>query len=173
MNGKSILFLVVSLTIGIQNIRAYTPLDKGKEIFSLRCAACHHVNKELTGPALAGVDKRRSMNWIVSFVRSSQTLVKSGDKEAITVYEKYNKIPMPDHTDLTEESIQDIIAYIKSEAKPDIAIKVPFAKPAKWQPNYLPLSIQKDYGFFISFLIVVGVLIGVMLFAVHVSNFKA
>lgn len=173
MKGKWFLLFVGFMVIGIGNVNAYDPpLEKGKEIFSLRCAACHNVNKELTGPALAGVDERRSMSWIISFVRSSQSLVKNGDKDAISVFEKFNKIPMPDHADLTEESIKDIIAYIKSEAKPEVAVTAPFKKPGKLQPNYLPLSIKKDYAFLISFIVLVALLIGVLLFAVHVRDLK-
>jgi cytochrome c2 len=171
MKIKLILFLLGMMVIGIDKARAYNPpLEKGKEIFSSRCAACHNVNKQLTGPALAGVDERRSMSWIISFIRSSQSLVKNGDKDAITVFEKFNKIPMPDHADLTEEYIKDIIAYIKSEAKPEVAEKTPFSKPGKLQPNYLPLSIRKDYGFFISYVVVLALLIAVLLFAVQVRD---
>jgi len=171
MKIKMILFLLGILTMGRNNAMAYNPpLEKGKEIFSLRCAACHSVNKQLTGPALAGVYERRELSWIVNFVRSSQKLVKNGDKDAIALYEQFNKIPMPDHSDLSEEDIKSIIDYIKSEAKPVGAEKLPFAKPGKLKPNYLPLSIQKDKGFFISYLVVVSLLVLVLLFAVNVNN---
>ncbi|MGZ5135667.1 MAG: c-type cytochrome [Flavitalea sp.] len=173
MKTKWILLLVGIMITGIEKANAYDPpLEKGKEIFSVRCAACHNVNKQLTGPALAGLDQRRSMSWIVSFIRSSQSLVKNGDKDAIAVFENFNKIPMPDHTDLTEENIKDIVAYIKSEAKPEGVAKVPFAKPGKLQPNYLPLSIRKDSGFFVAFGIMVALLIGVLFFAVQVRGLR-
>ena len=173
MKIKLIVFLLGIIVISVDKARAYNPpLEKGREIFSLRCAACHNVNKQLTGPALAGVDERRSMSWIVSFIRSSQSLVKNGDKDAITVFEKFNKIPMPDHADLTDENIKDIIAYIKSEAKPEMAEVAPFSKPGKLQPNYLPLSIKKDYRFFTGYLLVVVLLIIVLLFAVQVRDLK-
>ena len=173
MKTKLIVLLFGIMIMGVRDAKGYNPpLEKGKEIFSLRCAACHNVNKQLTGPALAGVDERRSMNWIVSFIRSSQSLVKTGDKDAITLFEKFNKIPMPDHADLTEENINDIIAYIKSEAKPEVTEKAPFTKPGKLQPNYLPLSIKKDYGFFIGYVGAVVLLIVVLLFAVQVRSFR-
>lgn len=171
MKIRIIVFLLVMMIIGMNTAVAYTPpLEKGKEIFSLRCAACHNVNKQLTGPALAGVHERREFSWIVNFVRSSQKLVKNGDKDAIALFEKFNKIPMPDHSDLTDEDIQSIVEYIKAESKPVVAEQAPFAKPGKRMPAYLPLSIQHDYGFLISFLIVVALLIIVMLFAVQVSE---
>ena len=169
---KNRLFLLTLFTAFIVSANAAPPSEEGKTLFTARCAACHNVNKQLTGPALAGVHERRSIEWIINFVHSSQTMVKEGDKDAVAVFEKFNKIPMPDHSDLTKEDIKSIVDYIKSEAKPVVVEKAPFAKPGKLMPKYLPLSIQKDYGFFISFLIVVALLIVVLLFAVHVRNFQ-
>ena len=95
---------------------AAPPTEDGKAIFTTRCAGCHNVNKTLTGPALAGVDQRRSIDWIVNFVQSSQTVIKNGDKDAVALFEKFNKIPMPDHKDLTADKIRSVVDYIKAEA---------------------------------------------------------
>jgi mono/diheme cytochrome c family protein len=140
------------------------PIEDGKTIFMSRCAACHNVNKTLTGPALAGVDQRRSMEWIIKFVNSSQTLVKNGDKDAISVFQKFNKVPMPDHPDLTEDNIKSIVDYIKSEAA-TADTKAPFAKPSKSQTAYKPLSF-KDYGVFLIYLFAVAVLVMILVLAV-------
>jgi cytochrome c2 len=83
-------------------VLAAPPVEEGKSIFQARCAACHNINKTLTGPALAGVDQRRSMDWIVDFVHSSQTVIKNGDKDAVALFKQFNNIPMPDHNDLSE-----------------------------------------------------------------------
>ena len=71
---KLFLGLVILLSIAIF-VHA-TPPEEGKTIFISRCAACHNVNKVMTGPALAGIDQRRSLEWITKFIHSSQTLVK-------------------------------------------------------------------------------------------------
>jgi cytochrome c551/c552 len=141
---------------------AVPPAEEGKAIFAARCASCHNVNKTLTGPALAGLSERRSIDWIVKFVQSSQALVKSGDKDAVAVFEKFNKIPMPDHTDLTVE-------YIKTESKATNE-QAPFVKPSKLQPAYTPLSLD-DYEFFIGYLAVIGLLIAVLVFAVQLKQY--
>ena len=146
------------------------PID-GKSIFISRCAACHNVNKALTGPALAGVDERRSIDWIVNFVHSSKAMVEKGDKDAVMVYEKFNKIPMPDHPDLTADHIKSIVAYIKSESKPVGEEKAPFEKPGKKQPGYTPLAIT-DYWVFGGFLGAVVLLSMVLLFAVKVKTIE-
>ena len=172
MKSKIIAFFIICLMF-LGNIAKAEPDPpvEGKSIFTARCAACHNVNKILTGPALAGVDERRSIDWIINFVHSSQTMVKKGDKDAVAVYEKFNKIPMPDHPDLTADNIKSIVAYIRSESKPVGEEKAPFAKPGKKQSAYTPLSIT-DYWFFGGFLGAVVLLIMVLLFAVKVKTMQ-
>lgn len=147
-------------------------IEEGKTIFTNRCAACHNVNKELAGPALSGIDQRRPLNWIIKFIHSSQSVVKSGDTYAVNLYNKYNKITMPDHPDLTDDNIKSIVEYIKSESKQVTAEKPPFAKPGKLRPNYLPLSITNDSFFFISFLALIVAIVAIMIFAVHVKSIQ-
>ena len=108
-------FLFIALALSVAAAAA-PPTEEGRTIFTSRCAGCHNINKVLTGPALAGVDKRRSIDWIINFVHSSQTVIKKGDKDAVALFEKFNRIPMPDHADLTPDNIKSIVAYIQSEA---------------------------------------------------------
>lgn len=166
---KNRFFLLILFTAFVVGANAVPPVEDGKIIFTARCAACHNVNKQLTGPALAGVYERRSIDWIIKFVHSSQTMVKSGDKDAVALFEKF-KIPMPDHPDLTDDNIKSIVEYVKSESKSGIE-KAPFAKPTKLRPNYTPISLN-NYGVFIGFFAAVGMLILVLLFAVEASAFK-
>jgi len=147
------------------------PIEEGKTLFMSRCAACHNVNQQLTGPALAGVDQRRSMEWIINFVRSSQSVVKSGDKDAVALYEKFNKIPMPDHADLTGDDVKKIVEYIKKESKPTSETKAPFAKPGKIKSNARPIGIS-NYAIFGIYFALVAALIGTLLFAVYVNSMK-
>ena len=149
---------------------ANPPAEEGKTIFTARCAGCHNVNKTLTGPALAGIDQRRSIEWIVDFVHSSQTVIQKGDKDAIALFEKFNKIPMPDHKDLSPDNIKSIVEYIKSESA-GATDKAPFATPTRLQKPYTPIAIT-DYRFFAIFLGVVALLISGMLVAVRVRNLK-
>jgi mono/diheme cytochrome c family protein len=149
---------------------ANPPSEEGKTIFTARCAGCHNVNKTLTGPALAGIDQRRSMEWIVDFVHSSQAVIQKGDKDAIALFEKFNKIPMPDHKDLSPDHIKSIVEYIKSESA-SATDKAPFATPTRLQKPYRPIAIT-DYSFFGIFIGVVALLISGMLVAIRVRNLK-
>lgn len=149
------------------------PVDKGKTIFSTRCAGCRNVNKILTGPALAGVDQRHPMKWIVKFVQSSQTLVKSGDKDAVALFTKFNKISMPDHKDLNEGQIKNIVEYINMEAKAaasDGTEKTPAAKPVD-APNYFALTAANT-GFLVTVVALAALFMAVLLFAFQVKRYE-
>ncbi|HEX2532360.1 MAG TPA: cytochrome c [Chitinophagaceae bacterium] len=161
--------LIIALLV-VQAAFAIPPVEEGKTIFTNRCASCHNVNKVMTGPALAGLHERRSIEWIISFVKSSQSLVKAGDKEAVALFEKFNKIPMPDHPDLTDDNIKSIVEYIKSAGSAE-GEKAPFATPARQRPNYTPLKTT-DYGFFLTYLALVGMLVMGLLFAVRVKELQ-
>ncbi len=94
----------------------------GQAIFSANCASCHAVHKQLTGPALAGVeerwgDKKRLYSWI----RNSQAFLKTGDKYANELYLKYNKTQMNAFPNLTDPEIDAILAYVKSVPAPGAA----------------------------------------------------
>ena len=151
-------------------IYAAPPIEEGKTIFQSRCAACHNINKTLTGPALAGVDQRRSMDWIINFVHSSQTVIKNGDKDAVALFKQFNNIPMPDHKDLSDAQIKNVVEYIKTEA---VAIKKETTKekPVKaGTKNYFQITF-KNFGFMVSFFGLFALLIGTILFAVKVNRF--
>lgn len=96
---------------------AQASADAGKEIFTTRCTACHGIGKQVVGPDLKDVENLRSEQWIISFVHSSQTVIKSGDTAAVNLFNEFNKTIMPDHKDLSDNDIKNIIAFIKEESE--------------------------------------------------------
>ena len=86
--------------------------DEGENLFKTVCSACHKIsNARLVGPGLANVHKRRSEEWIISFVKSSQAMVNKGDADAVAIFEEFNKTIMPDQN-LTDAQIKSVLAYI-------------------------------------------------------------
>ena len=60
----------------------------GESIFKSTCAACHTTTgRKLIGPGLANIHDKRTKEWFTKFVRSSQTLINSGDAEAVKIFE--------------------------------------------------------------------------------------
>lgn len=169
MKTKISFLSVATLFLVIKLIAA--PTEEGQLIFMNQCAACHNVNKIMTGPALAGVDQRHSIDWIIHFVQSSQSVIKSGDKDAIALFEKFNKIQMPDHPDLSADDIKSVVQYIKSQVVATDT-KAPFAKPTKLMTEYRPISLDKDYLLVIAYIFSVLLLIGTLLLAVYFKSMK-
>ena len=84
----------------------------------------------LVGPDLAGVSDKRPDDWLLKFTKSSQTLLKSGDKTATALFEEFNKIPMPDQA-LSDEQIKQVLAHIKETGGSPAAGKETAAPPAQ------------------------------------------
>ncbi|HEX8460039.1 MAG TPA: c-type cytochrome, partial [Segetibacter sp.] len=58
----------------------------GKNIFRNNCRSCHALDRELTGPALRGITKRVSKNWLYAFTKDNQAVLRTGDKHANDIY---------------------------------------------------------------------------------------
>lgn len=107
LQAASVLFLFINFSLQAQT--------GGEQIFKTICSACHTVNKgKLVGPDLSGIYKIRNNDWLVKFVKSSQTMVKSGDTAAVNIFNQFNKIPMPDNQ-LSDEQVLSVIDYIKQQ----------------------------------------------------------
>lgn len=109
---KTIFFLL------FMALSCFVLAQDGALLFKTNCGACHSVGKgKLVGPDLDGVHNRRTEKWIISFVKSSQTMVKGGDPQAVKVFNENSKIVMPDQK-LSDVEIKAILGYIKKNSKP-------------------------------------------------------
>ncbi len=90
---------------------------KGKQLFNQNCAACHALNRKMTGPALANVATRLTeeegldCEWIYSWIKNSAGMIASGDSYANRIYEEYNQAAMTAFPTLSNQDINDILAY--------------------------------------------------------------
>ena len=80
--------------------------QEGETLFKTYCAACHKTTAQrFIGPGLANITDKRTKDWFAKFVRSSQSMINSGDAEAVKIFEEYNKSIMPDQA-LTDIEIR-------------------------------------------------------------------
>lgn len=138
--------IVAGGLIGSQSASAQ---ESGKQIFQKSCAACHSIGAgKLIGPDLAGVNDKRPEDWLLKFTKSSQSLVKSGDKTAIALFEEFNKMPMPDQA-LSDDQIRKVLAHIKETAGgPAAGKQAPAAQAAASAPPAHPDEIQRGQDLF-------------------------
>jgi mono/diheme cytochrome c family protein len=90
---------------------------KGKQLFNQNCAACHALNRKMTGPALANVESRLAEDegldreWLYAWIKNSSGVINSGDNYANRIYNEYNKAAMTAFPTLSNEDIDNILAY--------------------------------------------------------------
>lgn len=113
MKPFRIILSTVTVLISLSSLNAHD----GKQLFRGNCASCHALGKKLVGPDLIGVNEKRDRQWLVKWIKSSQTMVREGDALAVQVFNEGNKIPMPDAF-INEEEINAVLEYIKSEGSP-------------------------------------------------------
>jgi mono/diheme cytochrome c family protein len=118
-----ILFLCLAFVLTFSSTSFAQDVAKGKELFNSQCAACHKLDANATGPALRGVAERHSSDWLHKWIKDSSGLIKSGDAAAVKVFNEWNKVPMNAFPNLSDEDIDNIIAYT-SEPKPEPSVPV-------------------------------------------------
>ena len=89
--------------------------QEGEQLFKKTCTACHTIGKgRLVGPDLLNIHEKQNQEWLIAFIQSSTTLIKSGDKNAVAIFEEYNKIPMPDNP-YSDAQVIAILNYIAQQ----------------------------------------------------------
>lgn len=137
-NSLPLLLLVLSLL----NARLVSAQD-GEALFKANCTSCHAVKEKLIGPALMGVETRRSEDWLLKWIKNSTAVIKSGDEYAVKLYNDYNKVAMPSFN-LKDDEIKSILAYVKEEAaKPDAA------PGGSTVPGAAPVEEEKPIGLYL------------------------
>jgi len=88
----------------------------GETIFKNNCAQCHAVSDEVVvGPGLKGIQQRApSKDWLYKWIKNSSAVIAGGDQYANQIFERYNKTQMPSYPDLSNQDIDNILAYVES-----------------------------------------------------------
>ena len=90
---------------------------KGKSLFNANCAACHQLDKKMTGPALRNIEARLAdeqgldREWIFAWIRNSAGVIKSGDAYANKIFNEFGGTAMTPFPQLSDEDLSNILAY--------------------------------------------------------------
>jgi mono/diheme cytochrome c family protein len=110
--------------------------ETGEQLFQSTCSACHSIGDgRLVGPDLAAISERRSQEWLLAFIKSSQSVINSGDAEALAIFEEFNNMMMPD-APFSDAQITQILEFIKSSGSslPAVAEESTNEEPASVEP---------------------------------------
>lgn len=117
-----VVFLLSSISLFAQDEEASAgDAVKGKALFNQNCAACHSLNRKMTGPALAKVEARLAEDegldkeWLYKWIKNSPGMIKSGDSYANKIYAEYNQSAMTAFPTLSNADVDNILAYTAAE----------------------------------------------------------
>lgn len=117
--GKLLLVLLLTAYGSLSHAQA-SP-DEGKTLFRNYCASCHDkgMQKNMTGPALAGVEERWAdypQEDLYAWIRNSQAMIAAGHPRATELWDQYNGVIMTAFPNLTDGDIGNLLAYINGVA---------------------------------------------------------
>lgn len=118
---RLIILFLAFFTFSVINSSAQD-VAAGKTLFQSKCATCHSVTKDITGPALAGLEERHKWadhNELLKWIHNPAGYMAS-DAYTTGLKAKYGSV-MTSFPDVTLKDVTDIVAYINdaAKAKPD------------------------------------------------------
>jgi cytochrome oxidase Cu insertion factor (SCO1/SenC/PrrC family) len=93
-------------------------MSKGEELFRTRCVTCHTVGQpaqetaKSIGPDLTHVTRARPRGWLVRWLKEPEVVLAAKDPIATALFEKYNKVAMP-NLKLGEADIEALLSFLE------------------------------------------------------------
>lgn len=130
--GQRLTVLFLSLFVSLLSVSAQDAAA-GKTLFMSKCAACHNVFKDGTGPALMGLEERHKWadhNELLKWINNPAAYM-AGDAYTQGLKAKYGSM-MTAFGDITLKDVSDIVAYINTEVanKAKGPVVAPGAEPS-------------------------------------------
>jgi protein SCO1/2 len=101
-----------------RDVPAAPEFSTASYLFRTRCESCHTIGGGETrlGPDLIGIGERRSRDWLVRWIKEPDKMIQEGDPEALELFERYQRIAMP-NLRLEDEQVDALIDYIDQESR--------------------------------------------------------
>lgn len=88
--------------------------EKGKKVFSEKCAACHKYDTRLVGPPLGTVVKRRTPDYIMSQILHPDQMIANNDTTKALLATYLTQMP---NQHLTEPEARAVLEHLRSVAE--------------------------------------------------------
>ena len=85
----------------------------GKALFNVNCAACHALNRDMTGPKLGNIYEKKYPyeNYLFDFITKQDSLLKANDPYAIKLRNEWNTTPFIHQFNLSNKEIKSLLIY--------------------------------------------------------------
>ena len=94
----------------------------GEALFKSNCTACHSLGEDrLIGPGLKGITEKRDRDWLTKWIRNSQEFIKSGDPEAVKLWEEWQPSVMTPFY-FSDEEFDALFSYLENPPIEEVTI---------------------------------------------------
>jgi cytochrome c551/c552 len=84
-------------------------------VFKAKCAVCHSLDKDMTGPKLRNIlDRVPSEEWFDAFVQYEDSLVNANDPYTIEV-QKWSPVRGNHNSELKDEELKELKEYLSQK----------------------------------------------------------
>lgn len=86
--------------------------DEGNKLFIVRCTMCHEYGEDKLGPALKGITKKRTPEWILNLMLNTEEMFEK-DSDALALKDKYESMMVS--VGLNQQEAKSILEYLRQE----------------------------------------------------------
>ncbi|MEO0153387.1 MAG: c-type cytochrome [candidate division WOR-3 bacterium] len=86
-------------------------VSKGKEVFEMKCTACHKLDERFVGPPLRGITKKRKPEWIMNMILNP---VEMTQKDPIAKQLLAEYLTQMTFQNVSQEEARAILEYFRS-----------------------------------------------------------
>ena len=88
--------------------------EKGGQVFTSKCSACHKIGERYVGPDLAGITKRRAPEWIMNMILNPAEMTQK-DSTAQELFGEY--LIQMTNQNLSQEDARALLEYFREKDK--------------------------------------------------------
>lgn len=115
-------------------------IDEGETLFKSNCTSCHKIYEEFVGPGLYRVTDHRPKKWLYDYTRHATEMSGAAsintdsayyyhnDPYAICLKNKYGNVVMTSFSELSDDDLDKLYGYIKSESDKRPVANYPLAQ---------------------------------------------
>jgi cytochrome c len=85
--------------------------NNGSKIFTAKCSACHKIDERYVGPAMRGVTKKRTPEWIMNMIMNPEQMIKENEA-AKKLFAEY-MTPMANQN-IPQDEARALLEYFRS-----------------------------------------------------------
>lgn len=85
----------------------------GKEVFEMKCTACHKYDERYVGPALGKVVDRRTPVYIMNMILDTETMIENDDTVKCLLQEYMMKMP---NQSVDEKEARSVLEHLREHA---------------------------------------------------------